>query len=305
MKIRKKAESDDYNEEKSMEIDNSKQKLTVDPEFKELIRPLSLEERARLEESILKDGCRDAIIVWNGIILDGHNRYEICTERQRFFKTFPIKLENRDAVKQWIIRNQLSRRNLTSVEIAYYRGKLYSQLKKELPNAEGKNQHTIKVVACQDGTQALTTAEQIGKNEGVSPRTVKRDSEFSTAVDSIACNTGLNPLEVAKSIPKSKAKSIASLPPDKQIEAISNAEGGKRIFPRLKEKPTEPQSKRTVTLPSRIWNIIDAVDNESLANAITILAESWHLDMCPEAPLLEDDAIAAPMDETQIEDDVF
>ena len=52
--------------------------LTIDPEFKNLIPPLTSEEYAGLEESILAEGCRDSLVAWHGILIDGHNRYEIC-----------------------------------------------------------------------------------------------------------------------------------------------------------------------------------------------------------------------------------
>ena len=52
--------------------------LNTDNEFQQLIRPLTSEERKQLEANIVADGCRDPITVWNGIIIDGHNRYEIC-----------------------------------------------------------------------------------------------------------------------------------------------------------------------------------------------------------------------------------
>ena len=56
--------------------------LMVDPEFKKLTFPLTADEYARLEKSILEEGCRDPLVIWkwNSVILDGHNRYEICTK---------------------------------------------------------------------------------------------------------------------------------------------------------------------------------------------------------------------------------
>ena len=53
--------------------------LTIDREFRDLIRPLMKDEYRYLESNIVADGCRDPIIVWKGVIVDGHNRYEICT----------------------------------------------------------------------------------------------------------------------------------------------------------------------------------------------------------------------------------
>ena len=60
--------------------------LEIDPEFKTLIRPLRKDEYLQLEVNLAVDGCREPIITWNNIIVDGHNRYEIChlrTESKR------------------------------------------------------------------------------------------------------------------------------------------------------------------------------------------------------------------------------
>lgn len=97
-------------------IVSSEGKLIIDPEFKNLIPPLTAEEYAGLEESILQDGCRDALIVWNHILIDGHNRYEICTRHGIPFDTVEMYFEDRDAVKLWMMKNQLARRNLNDFQ---------------------------------------------------------------------------------------------------------------------------------------------------------------------------------------------
>ena len=56
--------------------------LKIEPQFKNLIRPLQRKEYLQLEQNILSEGCRDPIILWNGVIVDGHNRYEICMRHQ-------------------------------------------------------------------------------------------------------------------------------------------------------------------------------------------------------------------------------
>lgn len=93
---------------------------TVDPEFAELLVPLSVEERAGLEASLLRDGCRDALVVWGeeSILLDGHNRLAICQKHNIPFRTVSVDLPDRDAAKAWIIRNQFARRNLTPYQRA-------------------------------------------------------------------------------------------------------------------------------------------------------------------------------------------
>ena len=69
--------------------------IIVDDEFKKLIPPLTAEERKGLEESILKEGCRDSLILWNNTLIDGHNRYEICTKHNIPFKTIQKDFKSR------------------------------------------------------------------------------------------------------------------------------------------------------------------------------------------------------------------
>ena len=84
--------------------------LRIDPELRDLIPPLSDEERKMLENSILRDGCDTPLIVWNGTIVDGHNRYEICTKHGIPFDTAEMDFPDRDAVMLWMIDQQRGRR---------------------------------------------------------------------------------------------------------------------------------------------------------------------------------------------------
>lgn len=87
--------------------------LTIDPEFEAFIPPLDAMDYARLKANILADGCREPISVWNGTILDGHNRYRICTENGIPFSTVEISsVHTRAEVFVWMYENQLGRRNL-------------------------------------------------------------------------------------------------------------------------------------------------------------------------------------------------
>ena len=90
--------------------------MKIDNEFAGLIPPLTEDEYRGLEESIIADGCRDALVVWGDVLVDGHNRYRICTERSIPYKTVQKDFADRDAVKLWMMHNQLSRRNLNDFQ---------------------------------------------------------------------------------------------------------------------------------------------------------------------------------------------
>ena len=89
--------------------------IIIDPEFKSLIPPLSVEEYALLEENLITDGCRDPLVLWNNTIVDGHNRHEICTKYGLAFNTVAIEFEGKPQARIWMRANQIGRRNLSSV----------------------------------------------------------------------------------------------------------------------------------------------------------------------------------------------
>lgn len=94
----------------------------IDEEFKNVLPPLSEEERDGLEQMLLNDGCRDPLVVWNGLLVDGHNRFEICQKHGIPFQVVEREFEDRAAVRIWMRDNQHSRRNLTpawKLELAF------------------------------------------------------------------------------------------------------------------------------------------------------------------------------------------
>ncbi len=93
-------------------------RYAIDPEFKTLIRSLTEAEYSALEASVVAEGCRDALVIWRGygIIVDGHNRYEICQKNGIAFRVEERDFPDRQAVKVWILKNALARRNLTDGE---------------------------------------------------------------------------------------------------------------------------------------------------------------------------------------------
>lgn len=94
--------------------------FTIDPEFRDLLPRLSTDERGRLVAEINANGCRDSLVVWKewNILIDGHNRYEICSDLDLPFETTELSFPSRDDVKMWMFRNQLGRRNLTDFQRA-------------------------------------------------------------------------------------------------------------------------------------------------------------------------------------------
>jgi len=134
-------------------------KLKINPDFQNLIAPLSDEEFKQLEENILAHGrCRDAIKVWRNFIIDGHNRYAICQKHKTPYDVQEIRLSSKEDAKLWIADNQLGRRNISKairIELACLKTRLLREKAKE-------------------NNESFTTRQSIAKIAGVSEQTVHK-----------------------------------------------------------------------------------------------------------------------------------
>jgi hypothetical protein len=159
--------------------------ISIDAEFQNLIRPLSDQERAELRDSLSRCGLLSPLIIWNNegknILVDGHNRLSLWKEFNGFndeyeLKTQELRFGNRDKVKEWIIKNQLGRRNLSPDDYNLLVGMLFNQRKTTQGGdrkSKGQND-TLK-----------NTAEVVAAETGVSPATVKRAGKLAAKVEEI------------------------------------------------------------------------------------------------------------------------
>lgn len=161
-----------------------KTRLIIDTEFQKRIRVLKPDEYSCLENSIKEEGCRDPLIIWDGfhIIVDGMNRYEICTRLNFPYQIKTRKFKDRNAVISWMLCNQLSRRNLTPDEFKLTLGELYN-LEKQIQGTS--NQHVQAKSEKAQSEPFHSTASKIASEHGVSPATVKRAGKFAEAVDTL------------------------------------------------------------------------------------------------------------------------
>lgn len=97
---------------------NGERTPKVLPEMAELLPPLTDEQLSLLEADILKNGCYAPIIVNEDlVIVDGHNRYQICEKHGLPYRLAVFSFEDLLEAKQWALDTQKSRRNLTINEL--------------------------------------------------------------------------------------------------------------------------------------------------------------------------------------------
>ena len=140
--------------------------IVIREDFKKLIPALTVEEFKQLEANILSEGIRDPLVVWNGYLVDGHNRYTIATQHGLEYKTVNKEFKDGNEVKIWMIDNQNGRRNLTDG----WKYKL-QQIRKEILLEKGKEKQLqtlkqgtdIPVLSIVDKTEKHNTQQEVAK----------------------------------------------------------------------------------------------------------------------------------------------
>jgi hypothetical protein len=221
-----------------------RENITILEEIKTWIPPLTLEEFEQLTQNIREEGCRDALIIWEKyedddkkyILVDGHNRYAICTELKKEFRFELREFKDLDQVKNWMIINQLGKRNITEDEKSYLRGIQYKIEKKQ-------GQRTDLTSGQND--QKLETREKLALQHKVSAKTIQRDEKYAESIDKIAGDDNKlkwNILKKNYNIPKGELIEIAEKGEDaiQELREIINA--GKNL--------PEAEANKTQNKPS-------------------------------------------------------
>ena len=163
-------------------------RLIIDPEFRDKIPPLTEDEFTLLEENILSDGAVfSPLIVWDGTILDGHNRYEIIQKHPELtYAVHKVSFANRYEAISWICKHQLGRRNLTPQQKKYLIGQRYEAEKQA--DAFHGNQHTASDESgadkkCPHQNSRHVTQSRIAKETNTSASYVREAGTFAKGVD--------------------------------------------------------------------------------------------------------------------------
>ncbi|MGH8818502.1 MAG: hypothetical protein ACREX5_18045 [Achromobacter pestifer] len=91
--------------------------IRIDEGLRAYIDPLTEDEHAALERSLLAEGCRDALVLWGDLLVDGHNRYAICQKHGIEFQTRQnTTFKSVEDVYLWMIENHLGRRSVSDFQ---------------------------------------------------------------------------------------------------------------------------------------------------------------------------------------------
>lgn len=170
--------------------------LKIAPEFKRLIRPISRKEYHQLEESLVESGCVNPIFIWNNIIVDGHNRYEICNRLGIKYQTKELSFDCREAVISWICSNQLRRPNIPEETRKFLIGMQYESekvvgSKRSLRGINQYNKNDMPVDGSPhipgnyDADFSHKTAKHIADENHISIATVQKYAIFTRSLEEI------------------------------------------------------------------------------------------------------------------------
>lgn len=210
--------------------------IKIDREFQNLIPALSTEEREQLEANIVEHGgARDPLVVWqrddaSDILLDGHNRYEICERLGLPYEFEHLEFGTRDEAADWIDRNQLGRRNLSKQDYKLLLGRRYNRAKKAEGGRADRDFGVEKVTAPK-------TAEKIAKEHGVSEKTVRNAAKFQHAAAKLGIEKDIASGKV-KATEAAVVKAATALPKQPTREQVEAAREEVR-----QEKPRRRASK--------------------------------------------------------------
>jgi len=167
-----------------------KELLHTAPELMRLSIPFSHEEMAKLESNLIENGCIEPILIWNGLILDGHKRYKICVEENIDFEIEEMEFEDINEAAIWVCSHRIAQYDKKSTTYQYLIGKWYdiqktvnSEKRKKSGNISFSKKYTKNPddTYCHYGHTSITMGAELGINRS----TVEKYRRLSESMDRI------------------------------------------------------------------------------------------------------------------------
>ena len=158
--------------------------LKIDPELRDLLPPLTSEEYQQLEKNIVENGFdrNFPIMEWQGFIVDGHNRYDICRKHNIEPIIGTLAYKTKEEVMEWMLDIQLGRRNLTPIQKIAITEKyrpIYEKQAKENQLSGLKNQNNnVLVNLPKRQVNPINTSEKLASIANVSEKTYRMGAKI-------------------------------------------------------------------------------------------------------------------------------
>ena len=227
-------------------------KLVVRDDLKAYIDPLTPEEHLALERSLLNEGCRDALVLWGDLLIDGHNRHAICQKHGLPFQTTQSQLfKDVDDVHLWMIDQHLGRRSVSDFQrgvLALRQRDILVKRKVQTPapDAEAGDPSGDRPTPTPTSAPALRTRDDIAKAARLSSSQVM----LIEKIQKQAAPEVVAALKMG-SISLNAAAAVASLPEIEQREAaLGGSDLLRQAAKRVRDsKRRAPEEKVTASNP--------------------------------------------------------
>jgi len=252
--------------------------IVVKEELKAYIDPLTQDEHDALERSILAEGCRDALVLWGEVLVDGHNRYGICQKHGLPFQTIQnTRFQSMDDVHLWMIEQHLGRRSVSD----FQRGVLALRKRDILAERHRADQAQLQKESDGEISGPADAGDEDSPPWAAAPKVSRADmarearlsSSQVTMIERIHKQAAPELVEAVKTgvISISAAAAVADLPEDEQrAAAAAGKDELKQAAKRVRESKRKPRKPVQEVLhsadgdaevdPSRAAEIADALN---------------------------------------------
>jgi len=246
--------------------------IVVNEELKAYIDPLTAEEYEALERSLLAEGCRDALVLWGDVLVDGHNRYAICRRHGLPFQTVQnTRFQSIEDVHLWMIDQHLGRRSVSD----FQRGVLALR-KREIVAARRAQAAAPGPAPATAAPESVApnpvAAEPLDTREALA-KAARLSSSQVVMIEKIQKQAAPEVVAAVKSgtISINAAAAVASLPAEEQVAAAAAGKDElKQAAKRVRESKRKPREEPAAAPPAPEAGAADDTV-ESLRQRIAVL----------------------------------
>ena len=214
--------------------------IVVNEELKAYIEPLTPDEHDALERSILAEGCRDALVLWGDVLVDGHNRYGICQKHGLPFQTVQNpRFQSLEDVHLWMIDQHLGRRSVSDFQrgvLALRKREIIAARKAQAPEATDAEPTALPAPQPLNSREAIAKAARLSSSQVVMIEKIQKQAapELVAAVKS-------------GTISINAAAAVATLPAPEQVAAVAAGKDElKQAAKRVRDQKRKPKDKAPV-----------------------------------------------------------
>ena len=206
--------------------------IVVNEELKAYIDPLTPEEHDALERSILAEGCRDALVLWGDVLVDGHNRYGICQKHGLPFQTVQnTRFQSMEDVHLWMIDQHLGRRSVSDFQrgvLALRKREIVAERRARAAaafvagNAQAETQPEESSATAAPAAASVAPPEDLSSREAIA-RAARLSSSQVVMIEKIQKQAAPELVAAVKSgtISLNAAAAVATLPAEDQVAAAT------------------------------------------------------------------------------------